>query len=115
MKLKFKRKISTQSTVFLAILLSLLILAVAYEYLNKEVSIFELTFAEHSNLLGESGGAVLPASCSSNPPTNHSAGDCPPLVYVGIRSSNNSVGATITGVAGASFTGSYYYTTSGVA
>jgi hypothetical protein len=43
---------------------------------KKDSSVSELAFTERSTMSGIRG-SVIPASCNSNPPTNHFAGDCP--------------------------------------
>ncbi len=55
----------------------------------------ELHFAGHS-ILGSRAGSVVPASCESNPPTNHFDGDCPSVVTVGLSPGDPRVSAWIT-------------------
>jgi hypothetical protein len=43
----------------------------------------ELAFTEHSTL-GKDAGSVIPASCNSNPPTDHFNGDCVPGIAMWI-------------------------------
>lgn len=96
-------KILKQKTITMVAAATILFIAVVIFFLVSlgyfsNPSQFELSFAEYSNVLGEMGGAVLPASCNSNPPQEHFGGDCPPVVEVGIRTTTNTVSATIIGL-----------------
>ncbi len=50
----------------------------------------ELSFIEHSEK-SDYVGSVIPASCESNPPTNHGAGDCPASVSVNLSTVPNNI------------------------
>ncbi len=49
----------------------------------------ELSFIEHSNNSGLVG-SVIPASCESNPPSNHD-GSCPPGMWVNLGTGGNGM------------------------
>ncbi len=75
--------------------LALIIFSALYLFSTTEANKAELAYAEHS-FLGKQAGAVIPASCNSNPPVSHFSGpppDCPDMCQL---SSNPDVSSKTT-------------------
>lgn len=94
-----QKLVSPKARLFFACLSGVLLSIGMYLFTSQTPSIFELSFTEHSEMLGKDAGSVIPASCNSMPPTSHFAGDCPVVVQTNLSSSNIvlTINNTITG------------------